>query len=99
MSLILFSSDGGDLILPDRASLLVSRENGGNLVVDPPRGVWERSELTPVELTQFAFLVSAAGRVAAVPAVCGEGNVGRRIVDRTDALLRAKYGVESGAAP
>ncbi len=23
---------------------------------------WERSELTPAELTQFAFLVSAAGR-------------------------------------
>ena len=62
MSQILFSCDGGDLVLPDRASLLVSRENGGNLVVNPPRVVWERSELTPVELTMFAFLVSAAGR-------------------------------------
>ena len=62
MSLILFRCDGGDLVLPSRASLLVSRENGGNLVVNPPRPVWERSELTPDELTQFAFLVSAAGR-------------------------------------
>ena len=62
MSLILFSCDGGDLVLPDGASLLVSRENGGNLVVNPPRLVWERSELSAVELMLFAFLVSAAGR-------------------------------------
>jgi hypothetical protein len=62
MSLVLLRGDGGVLMLPDRESLLVSRENGGNLVVNPPRPVWERSELTPAELTQFAFLVSAAGR-------------------------------------
>jgi hypothetical protein len=62
MSLVLLRGDGGALMLPNRESLLVSRENGGNLVVNPPRPVWERSELTPVELTQFAFLVSAAGR-------------------------------------
>ena len=62
MSLILFSSAGGQLVLPEKASLLASRENGGNLVVNPPRPVWERSELTPAELTQFGFLVAAAGR-------------------------------------
>ncbi len=62
MSLVLFSCHGGHLVLPDRASLLASREQGGNLVVNPPRAVWERSELTPEELTQFAFLVAAAGR-------------------------------------
>jgi diadenosine tetraphosphate (Ap4A) HIT family hydrolase len=62
MSVILFSCDGGHLVLPDRASLLVGRENGGNLVVNPPRPVWERSELTPQELSAFAFLVAAAGR-------------------------------------
>jgi hypothetical protein len=62
MSLILLRSDGGMLTLPDRGSLLLGRESGGNLVVHPPRFVWERSELTPEELTQFAFLVSAAGR-------------------------------------
>ena len=62
MTLSLFSCDGGHLMLPARASLLVSRENGGNLVVNPPRPVWERSELTPAELTQFAFLVGASGR-------------------------------------
>jgi diadenosine tetraphosphate (Ap4A) HIT family hydrolase len=62
VSITLFSCDGGTLVLPDRASLLVGRENGGNLVVNPPRPVWERSELTPAELTVFAFLVAAAGR-------------------------------------
>ena len=62
MRLILLSCHGGHLVLPDRWSLLASRENGGNLVVNPPRAVWERSELTPAELTQFAFLVAAAGR-------------------------------------
>jgi hypothetical protein len=62
MSLILFRSGGGFLVLPDRASLLVSRENGGNLVVNPPRPVWDRSELSASELTAFACLVAAAGR-------------------------------------
>jgi len=62
MSLVLLQSAGGLLTLPDRASLLVSRENGGNLVVNPPRAVWERSELTALELTSFACLVAAAGR-------------------------------------
>ena len=62
MSLVLFSCHGGHLVLPDRASLLASREKGGNLVVNPPRAVWERSELTPAELTHFGFLVAAAGR-------------------------------------
>jgi hypothetical protein len=62
MSMILFSCRGGTVVLPDRTSLLVSREDGGNLVVNPPRAVWERSELTPVELAPFAFLVAACGR-------------------------------------
>jgi rubrerythrin len=73
MSLTLLRGDGGALMLPARESLLVSRENGGNLVVNPPRPVWERSELTPVELTQFAFLVSAAGRamIEVLPQLAG----------------------------
>jgi hypothetical protein len=55
MSLTLFSCDGSYLMLPDRGALLVSREHGGNLVVNPPRTVWERSELTPVELSSLGF--------------------------------------------
>ena len=62
MSVTLFTCNGGHLVLPDRASLLVGRENGGHLVVNPPRPVWERSELAPAELSAFAFLVAAAGR-------------------------------------
>jgi diadenosine tetraphosphate (Ap4A) HIT family hydrolase len=73
VSLILFSCNGGHLVLPDRASLLASREQGGNLVVHPPRAVWERSELTPEELTHFGFLVAAAGRamIDALPQLQG----------------------------
>ena len=62
MSMTLLRGDGGALVLPERTNLLVSREHGGNLIVNPPRPVWERSELTADELSQFAFLVSAAGR-------------------------------------
>lgn len=49
-------------MLPDRALVLLSRQDGGNLVVNPPRSVWERSELTRNELMNFSFLVAAAGR-------------------------------------
>jgi hypothetical protein len=48
--------------LPDLGSVLVSREDGGNLLVNPLRDVWERGELTPAELTQWSFLVAAAGQ-------------------------------------
>jgi hypothetical protein len=62
MAISLFVCEGGSIVLPDTGRALVSREDGGNLIVNPPRDVWERSELTPDELTQWAFLVSAAGR-------------------------------------
>ena len=61
MSRALFRSDGGTLVLPDAASVLCSRLDGGNLQVLPPRPVWERNELTADELTQWSFLVAAAG--------------------------------------
>jgi diadenosine tetraphosphate (Ap4A) HIT family hydrolase len=53
---------GGELALPSADLLLATRSDGGNLVVHPPRPVWERSELTAQELTRFSFLVAAAGR-------------------------------------
>lgn len=62
MSIVIFRGAGGDLVLPDRQLVLVDRADGGNLVVNPPRPVWERSELAPDELTQWSFLVAAAGR-------------------------------------
>jgi len=51
---------GGSLVLP--AIVLNDRGDGGHLVVNPPREVWERSELTREELADWAFLVSAAGQ-------------------------------------
>jgi hypothetical protein len=59
---ILFTCSGGHLALPDQGAVLVSREDGGNLLVNPPRDVWERGELTSAELTQWSFLVAAAGQ-------------------------------------
>jgi len=62
VSLELFTCAGGHIALPDRTLALVSREDGGNLIVNPPREVWERSELTPAELTRWSFLVAATGK-------------------------------------
>jgi hypothetical protein len=62
MSITLFSCDGGEVLLPDRVLVLVSRTDGGNLIVKPPRDVWERGELTFQELTMWAALVAATGR-------------------------------------
>jgi diadenosine tetraphosphate (Ap4A) HIT family hydrolase len=59
---VLFRCTGGDVVLPNRKLVLVSREDGGNLIVNPPREVWERSELAPEELAHWCFLVSATGR-------------------------------------
>jgi hypothetical protein len=58
----LFRCSGGHLALPTKGAALVSREDGGNLLVNPPREVWERAELTRTELTQWSFLVAAAGQ-------------------------------------
>ena len=44
------------------ASPLIDRQDGGNLVINPSRAVWERSELTSDELKHWSFLVAAAGR-------------------------------------
>ena len=50
------------MLLPDRSSVLLDRADGGNLVVLPPRPVWERSELEREELIQWSYLVAASGR-------------------------------------
>ncbi len=62
MSRTLLVGPGGRLMLPETANLLCSREEGGHLVVLPPRDVWERSELDRDELMHWGFLVAAAGR-------------------------------------
>jgi hypothetical protein len=58
----IFTCHGGHIVLPDAALVLVSRQDGGNLIVIPPREVWERSELTPVELMLWSFLAAATGQ-------------------------------------
>jgi hypothetical protein len=62
MALVLFACAGGSLVLPNRGSALCDRADGGHLVVEPPRPVWERSELDPGELAAWTALVAAAGR-------------------------------------
>ena len=61
MGITLFRCSGGHIALPTRTLVLVDRNDGGNLIVNPPRDVWERGELTPVELTMWSFLVAATG--------------------------------------
>ena len=53
---------GGTLELPARELVLVDGGDGGHLVVEPPRAVWERSELAAGELAAWSCLVAAAGR-------------------------------------
>jgi hypothetical protein len=55
-----FSSSAGSVGVPLR--VLCDRRDGGHLVVNPPRAVWERSVLTPVELMSWCLLVAATGR-------------------------------------
>lgn len=62
MSKRIFNCKGGDIVLPNKELVLVSREDGGNLIVNPPREVWERSELSKDELTLWSFLVAATGQ-------------------------------------
>ena len=60
MSLTLYSCAGGALICP--GTVLCDRQDGGHLIVNPPRPVWERSELAPLELAHWSLLVAATGR-------------------------------------
>ncbi|MEO8025186.1 MAG: hypothetical protein ABI823_01850 [Bryobacteraceae bacterium] len=72
-ALVLFRCSGGTLVLPDPALVLVSREDGGNLLVNPPREVWDRSKLSPEELTAWSFLAAAvaAAMLDALPQLEG----------------------------
>jgi hypothetical protein len=58
---VLYACAGGTLVLPASASLLADRAEGGNLVVNPPRTVWDRSALNRDEHIAWSFLVAAAG--------------------------------------
>ena len=60
MSFVLFTHKGGSIVRPEK--LLCDRQDGGHLIVNPPRPVWERSCLGAEELAQWAMLVAATGR-------------------------------------
>jgi diadenosine tetraphosphate (Ap4A) HIT family hydrolase len=60
VSNVILETGSGSLVLP--AMVLVDRADGGHLVVNPPRVVWDRSELNARELALWSFLVASAGR-------------------------------------
>jgi diadenosine tetraphosphate (Ap4A) HIT family hydrolase len=60
MANVLVTSTGGTVQTP--VSVFNDRADGGHLVVNPPRTVWERSELAPAELAAWCFLVTATGQ-------------------------------------
>jgi hypothetical protein len=55
----LISTAAGEVLLPSK--VLCDRHSGGHLIVNPPRPVWERSELSVPELVQWSLLVAATG--------------------------------------
>jgi diadenosine tetraphosphate (Ap4A) HIT family hydrolase len=60
MARVLYKGSEGTVVVP--RGLFLDRSDGGHLVVNPPRAVWERSELTAEEMVRWSFLVAAAGR-------------------------------------
>lgn len=62
MSHVLARGAGGSVCLPDPATIMIDRADGGQLVVLPPRPVWDRTALTGDELMAWQLLVAAAGR-------------------------------------
>lgn len=57
---VIVECEGGVVIVPEMP--LLDRSDGGHLIVNPPRSVWERSELTLQELADWACLTAAVGR-------------------------------------
>ncbi len=56
---VLFRGPGGTVALPDPQTIMIDRRDGGQLVVHPPRRVWDRTALAAAELTQWSMLVAA----------------------------------------
>ena len=59
MSDLIFATSGGTIVRPAR--VLCDRLDGGHLIVNPCRAVWERSALTTGELIAWSILVAATG--------------------------------------
>jgi len=57
---IIFRGAGGTVVLPK--TVFLDREDGGHLIINPPKDVWEQSELSALDLAHWCFLVGAIGR-------------------------------------
>jgi hypothetical protein len=73
MSHVLFRGAGGSVTLPDPRTIMIDRRDGGQLVVYPPRRVWDRTALDGPELTQWNLLVAAtaAAMLDTLPQLAG----------------------------
>ena len=60
MTRLLYKGPGGSVVLP--SMVFLDRKDGGHLIVNPPRDIWEQSELSAMELAHWCFLVGAIGR-------------------------------------
>ena len=50
MSHVIMRGSGGRVCLPDPATTMIDRADGGQLVLYPPRRVWDRTALTRLSL-------------------------------------------------
>ena len=57
---IIYRGAGGTVVLPK--SVFLDRADGGHLIINPPKEVWEASELSPLDLAHWCFLYGAIGR-------------------------------------
>ena len=57
---VIYKGAGGTVVVPK--AVFLDRADGGHLIVNPPRSVWEQSELANVEFMHWCILVGAIGR-------------------------------------
>ena len=57
---IIYRGAGGTVVLPKMVFL--DRADGGHLIINPPKDVWEASELSALDLAHWCFLYGAMGR-------------------------------------
>ncbi len=62
MSHVLVRATGGSVSLPDPATIMIDRADGGQLVLHPSRRVWDRTALTRDELIAWHLLIAATAR-------------------------------------
>ena len=62
MSHVIMRGSGGRVCLPDPATTMIDRADGGQLVLYPPRRVWDRTALTREELVAWHLLIAATAR-------------------------------------